>query len=95
MPTVVDPKDIPGHLQQVLAHADALIRQGDRIVHFKYTCGKCGARQTFEEPNQMFSSGLCEECQHETNLFDPAANVGFMLVVLGGAVTMERSETMN
>lgn len=34
----------------------------------KFTCAGCGARQKFEEPNVLFTSGLCEECGFETKL---------------------------
>lgn len=34
----------------------------------KFTCGHCGARQTFEEPNVLFAAGKCEECEQTTLL---------------------------
>lgn len=34
----------------------------------KFTCSHCGTRQTFEESNKLFTSGICEECEGETKL---------------------------
>lgn len=34
----------------------------------KFDCAKCGARQTFDEPNRLFTHGKCEECGHVTIL---------------------------
>lgn len=28
-------------------------------VFFKFTCGTCGARCTFQEPNRLYESGAC------------------------------------
>ena len=47
--------------------ADELISQG-HTVHQKFTCEKCGSRQTIEIPNVFFTSGKCEECKHVTNI---------------------------
>lgn len=34
----------------------------------KFTCEDCGSRQTFEQKEKLFTSGICEECGHETQL---------------------------
>jgi hypothetical protein len=34
----------------------------------KFTCGHCGARQTFDVPNIFYTSGKCEECEQITVL---------------------------
>lgn len=42
-----------------------LISNG-HTIHQKYTCQHCGARQTMEEPNTLFRSGMCQECNQVT-----------------------------
>jgi hypothetical protein len=59
---------------------DALVRSGSD-VHFKFTCARCGARQTFEDRNKFFKLGRCEECQHITDLFHRDAQVNYLLVM--------------
>jgi hypothetical protein len=34
----------------------------------KFTCEKCGRRQTMEAPNTLYISGQCEECKHVTDI---------------------------
>lgn len=43
----------------------------------KFTCAKCGSRQTMEEPNACHVAGRCEECNHRTDLIE----TGFGLLV--------------
>lgn len=31
-------------------------------VYFKFTCGECGERCTFQEPNRYFEFGECAAC---------------------------------
>lgn len=59
--------DLP--VRELLERADKAIESG-AIVFFKFTCEKCGARQTFEEPNTFFISGKCEECGHITEIHE-------------------------
>ena len=35
---------------------------GGFTIWMKWTCPNCGSRQTMEEPNVLFSSGHCQEC---------------------------------
>jgi hypothetical protein len=37
-------------------------------VHQKFTCAKCGSRQTMEDQNVFHASGRCEECGHVTDI---------------------------
>ena len=37
-------------------------------IFFKFTCEKCGSRQTFDTPNTLFEKGSCEECGHITEI---------------------------
>lgn len=34
----------------------------------KFTCKRCGSRQTFEEENRLFTRGKCEECGYISKL---------------------------
>jgi hypothetical protein len=34
----------------------------------KFTCEKCGSRQTMETPNTFYLLGECEECKHVTDI---------------------------
>lgn len=78
---------IPDHLRSMFERADDLIRSG-AAVYFKFTCAKCGARQTFEDQNKFYKSGRCEECSHITDLFHRDAQVNYLLVMeLGGKPT--------
>jgi hypothetical protein len=36
--------------------------------HQKFTCDGCGARQTIETPDTLFTKGICEECGHVTDI---------------------------
>ena len=36
--------------------------QAGGIVFFKFTCGHCHSRQTFDTPNKLYERGICEEC---------------------------------
>lgn len=62
---------------EVMKMADEVIKHGADI-HQKFTCAKCGARQTMEEKNKFYTSGHCEECGHITDLVKQGCN--FLLV---------------
>ena len=44
------------------------ILEGGSTFWAKFTCGHCGARQTFVDKNCLFTSGECEECGGTTLL---------------------------
>jgi hypothetical protein len=50
-----------------LATAIPLIESGADIYQ-KFTCEKCGSRQTMERKNVFFEKGKCEECNHVTDI---------------------------
>ena len=58
------------------AAAEKLVTEGGGKVniHQKFSCSKCGARQTMEEPNKFFKTGRCEECGHMTNIEKQGCN---------------------
>jgi len=45
-------------------------------VFFKFTCGHCGSRQTFDIPNKLYTRGVCEECGKVSKI----THAGFALV---------------
>ncbi len=51
----------------VVREATAAINRG-MTVYQKFTCAKCGSRQTMTEPNVFFQFGKCERCGFETDL---------------------------
>jgi len=67
--------DLP--INELLERADKAIENGATIF-FKFTCEKCRARQTFEEPNTLFTSGKCEECGYITEIHKG----GFMVMFI-------------
>lgn len=73
---------IPDHIRDVMERADRNVLQKGGAVYFKFTCAKCGARQTFPEANGIHATGTCEECGHTTDLLaDPRARVGYSAIL--------------
>ena len=60
-------------IDEVAKLALEVIQHGG-IIHQKWTCAHCGARQTMEVPNTFFRRGQCEEC----NQITPIIICGFM-----------------
>lgn len=58
---------------KVCAQALAAVRSGGTI-HQQFLCSHCGAKQTMSEPNKMFATGTCEECNHITNIQHDGCN---------------------
>jgi len=58
---------------EVAMQAEQIIHAGG-IVYFKFTCQKCGARQTFDVPNKLYTHGNCEECGTTSSLVDNGCN---------------------
>lgn len=71
--------DMPKHLKPIIEAANKRIAEGGD-VYFKFTCAKCGIRQTFETKNTFYPEGKCEECSHITDLLNEKANVNFLYV---------------
>jgi acetone carboxylase gamma subunit len=59
--------------------ASKLVDEG-HTVYQKFTCGKCGERQTIDDPNAFYTSGKCEECGHVTDIEKAGCNY---LLVMG------------
>lgn len=66
---------------------DVIVEQVDKLltesptaeVYQKFTCERCGARQTMDKPNSFYREGSCEECGHVS----PIHYCGFAMVILG------------
>ena len=69
--------DIPR--DEAIRQANDLVAKG-WTVFFKFTCEKCGARCSFEEPNTLYEYGECCVCGHNTK----ADLVGFSVVGMLG-----------
>jgi hypothetical protein len=54
------------------------LKNGGVTCFQKFTCEKCGSRQTIDEPNTFYTEGMCEECKHVTNIKERGCN--FMAV---------------
>ena len=74
-------------IEVCLKTADNLVKEG-HTVYQKFTCDKCGSRQTIDVPNKFYETGKCEECNHITDIVKKGCNY---LAVL----TMKRSTRGN
>ena len=61
------PKNIDYPFDEICSAVKKFLDKGI-TVHQKWTCDYCGARNTMEEPNKMFTSGACEDCGKVTNI---------------------------
>jgi len=68
-------EDLP--LAQLAEMANKLIEKG-HLVFMKFTCEKCGARLTFEEPNTFYKEGSCDQCGHVTEIKHGGFMVAFV-----------------
>ena len=66
-------EDLDYPIVECIVQAEILVNKGVR-VHQKFTCEKCGSRQTMGEPDMFYNIGKCEECKHETDLFVRGCN---------------------
>lgn len=86
---------MPPHVQKVVEHAAGWIEKGC-TVHFQFNCKLCGINQAFSEPNTLFArGGKCEICGTVTELSDPAANLGFILIASGGDPVQNVMDAIN
>jgi hypothetical protein len=67
----VEYNDYP--LEECADAAGELIEQGHEVYQ-KFTCEKCGSRQTCDVPNVFYTSGKCEECSHITDMKKKGCN---------------------
>ena len=72
-----EPLDHP--VEEVLANMSKLALTGAKC-YVKYTCGKCGSRQTSDEANTWHVDGyICEECGFLTR----PTGINFLMVTQG------------
>jgi rRNA maturation protein Nop10 len=57
----------------VAREAVAWMKKGHTIFQ-KFTCARCGSRQTMSEPNRFFMRGRCEQCGSETDILRRGCN---------------------
>jgi predicted nucleic-acid-binding Zn-ribbon protein len=69
--TMVEYKNYPF---DVCATAAARLVEDGCNVHQKFTCAKCGSRQTMEIPNRFFTEGTCEQCKYTTDIRKSGCN---------------------
>lgn len=67
----------PFHM--VVARGQALARR-KATFYQQFVCARCGTKQTMSEPNQFWTEGICEECEHITNILEDGCN---LMVVFG------------
>lgn len=74
--------DSDGTLHEIAAEIERVRKQYAGALAFqKFTCAKCGSRQTMTEPNTIYRSGSCAECGHITQI----ERCGFSLIIPGNA----------
>lgn len=74
------PNDYP--LLECAENAKRLTEKG-AVVYQKFTCEKCGSRQTIDKPNTFYTSASCEECGYVTDIAKNGCN--FLLAATGEA----------
>lgn len=72
-------KDFP--LAEIGPEVERLASAGCQCFQ-KFSCEKCGSRQTIDEPNHFYTSGKCQECGHVTDITKSGCNY---LVIAGSA----------
>ena len=73
-------------IEEIARLADEQIQKGFTIWQ-KWTCPNCGSRQTMSEPNLLYRSGRCHECE-QINII---TECGFMLANASGAEIVQAS----
>lgn len=68
-----------GECDKTLAKYADRIASGHMKFFQKFTCDKCWARITIDEPNKLFIEGHCQECGHVTDLKKRGCNYSLML----------------
>jgi len=65
-------KDYP--FEEIAEACCDLIKNKKATFYQKFTCANCGSRQTIDEPNKLFTMGICEECKHMTDIVEQGCN---------------------
>ena len=67
-------------LMEMAKEAEAHVANGSTVWQ-KWTCGHCQSRQTMEQPNKFYKSGICEECGKITDI----VKCGYTLLMGGSS----------
>lgn len=70
---------------EVVENAERKIKSGWMIFQ-QFQCGGCKTKQTMEQPNSFFTSGLCEECGWTTDIVTDGCNFMAMISPKSGEV---------
>jgi hypothetical protein len=54
-------------------------RSPEAEIFQQWNCAHCGTKQTMEVPNKFYTHGICEVCDHLTNIEQDGCN--FMLAM--------------
>ena len=65
---------------ECVAQAATYMERG-ATVHQQFNCARCGTKQTMDMPNKFYTSGVCEECGHETDIRKNGCNYSVMLAI--------------
>lgn len=68
---------------EVVEAAERLIKEKGATLHQKFTCEKCGSRQTMAVPNVFYVQGECEECGFVTDIRTKGCNYLMILTTQG------------
>src|SRR5262245_57369569 len=63
----------------VTARAKVRIAGGAQVFQ-QWVCARCGSKQTMPDPNHFYQFGICEECNHITDIKSRGCNY---CVILG------------
>jgi DNA-directed RNA polymerase subunit RPC12/RpoP len=55
-------------IEECAARVGPLVQKKKAHFYQKWSCAKCWARNTMDEPDVFFSIGRCEHCGHFTDL---------------------------
>lgn len=83
---LVEYRQVKHHpFHEVAENMTEQITKKNAICFQIWTCERCGARQQMERANAMFTEGVCENCEHVTNLERTGCN--FLLMMPLGTAT--------
>ena len=58
---------------KVLRDAKEHMDQGFKVFQ-QFNCGRCGRKQTMDDPNIFHMRGICQECGHKTDIVKDGYN---------------------
>jgi transcription elongation factor Elf1 len=70
-------------IEECAATAAPYVARGATFFQ-KFTCARCGSRQTCDEPNKFFKTAACEACGHVTDIARQGCNYMLAFDIGGG-----------